>query len=39
MAKVTLPTEEHAKLLRSGPVWACGGALVTGLVWLGTLLL
>lgn len=22
------------KLLRSGPVWACGGAVLTGLVWL-----
>ncbi len=23
----------------SGPVWACGGAAVTGLIWLATLLL
>ena len=22
------------KLLRSGPVWACGGAALTGIVWL-----
>lgn len=22
-----------------GPVWACGGAVITGLVWLGTMLL
>ena len=28
------PDGKHAKLLRSGPVWACGGAVVTGLAWL-----
>ena len=27
------------KLSRYGPVWACGGALVTGLAWLLTVLL
>ena len=27
------------KLYRYGPVWACGGALATGLVWLLTVLL
>ena len=30
---------KRRKLWLYGPVWACGGALVTGLVWLGTLLL
>ncbi len=25
--------------LTSGPVWACGGAALTGLIWLATLLL
>ena len=24
----------RGKLLQSGPVWACGGAAVTGLAWL-----
>ena len=28
------PDGKHAKLLRSGPVWACGGAVLTGLAWL-----
>lgn len=27
------------KLWHSGPVWACGGAAVTGIAWLITLLL
>lgn len=27
------------KLYLYGPVWACGGAIVTGLVWMLTLLL
>lgn len=27
------------KLRYYGPVWACGGALVTGMVWLLTILL
>ena len=27
------------KLWLYGPVWACGGAVITGLVWLGTVLL
>ena len=28
------PEGRFSKLLRSGPAWACGGAGVTGLVWL-----
>ena len=31
--------EGKGKLLLSGPVWACGGAVATGLVWLLTVLL
>ena len=27
------------KLWRYGPVWACGGAMITGLVWLLTVML
>ena len=26
-------------LYRFGPIWACGGALVTGMIWLLTVLL
>lgn len=34
------PSErKRRKLYLYGPVWACGGALVTGLVWLLTFLL
>ena len=28
------PEGRFSKFLRSGPAWACGGAVVTGLVWL-----
>lgn len=35
----TPPDRKKRKLYLYGPVWACGGALVTGLVWLLTLLL
>lgn len=28
------PDGRCRKLLRSGPVWACGGAVLTGLAWL-----
>ena len=36
----TAPREfGHRKLYLYGPVWACGGALLTGLVWLMTILL
>ncbi len=30
---------KRGKLWRYGPVWACGGAMATGLVWLITVLL
>ena len=33
------PEGRSAKLLRSGPVWACGGAVFTALLWLATALL
>ncbi len=29
---------QKRKLWLYGPVWACGGALLTGLVWLATML-
>ena len=32
-------TSGKRRLRYYGPVWACGGALVTGLVWLLTILL
>ena len=32
-------TAKRPKLRYYGPVWACGGALVTGAVWLLTILL
>ena len=39
-AKVLLHgSRRKRKLTLYGPVWACGGALVTGLVWLLTVLL
>ena len=28
------PEGRFSKLLRIGPVWACGGAIVTGIAWL-----
>ena len=31
--------QKKRKLYLYGPVWACGGALVTGLAWLLTILL
>ena len=34
---ITAPRKK--KLLQSGPVWACGGALLTGAVWLLSVLL
>lgn len=33
------PQKKQRKLYLYGPVWACGGALVTGLVWLLTVIL
>lgn len=39
-AKKLLQSGSHTRRLRGyGPVWACGGAVVTGLVWLVTSLL
>ena len=39
-AKVLLHSgRKKKKLSLYGPVWACGGALVTGFVWLLTVLL
>ena len=32
-------SNKKKKLYLYGPVWACGGALVTGLAWLLTILL
>lgn len=37
--KVIHSPAKKRKLLLYGPVWACGGAVVTGLVWLLTILL
>ena len=34
-----LGDRKKRKLYLYGPVWACGGAVITGLVWLGTMLL
>ena len=31
--------KKKRKVYAYGPVWACGGAVVTGLVWLATALL
>ena len=33
------PASRKPKLRYYGPVWACGGALVTGIAWLLTILL
>ena len=33
------PEGRFSKLLHSGPVWACGGAVLTGLAWLLTVIL
>lgn len=30
------PVKRKTKWLNAGPVWACGGAAITGLVWLMT---
>ena len=30
----TSPEGRLAKLFRSGPMWACGGAALTGIAWL-----
>ena len=33
------PVGRKRKLYLNGPIWACGGALMTGFIWLLTLLL
>lgn len=33
------PQMRSRKLRYYGPVWACGGAMITGLIWMVTLLL
>ena len=38
-AKQLMNTPKKRKLYQYGPVWACGGAVVTGLVWLLTAVL
>ena len=35
----TTADRKRRKLYLYGPVWACGGAIITGLVWLLTLFL
>lgn len=38
-AKRLINSPKKRKLHQYGPVWACGGAAVTGLIWLLTTLL
>ena len=38
-AKRLMGSQPKKKLRLYGPVWACGGAILTGLVWLLTALL
>lgn len=38
-ALIRFGEKKAPKLLHYGPVWACGGALLTGFVWLLTALL
>ena len=38
-ARQVIGSSREGKLRHSGPVWACGGAAVTGIVWLLTVLL
>lgn len=38
-AKRAIRGDEESRLLESGPVWACGGAAFTALLWLVTALL
>ena len=35
---INIPKNLKNRWLTSGPLWACGGAAVTGLVWLATVL-
>ena len=38
-AKRLFASSPKRKLRFYGPVWACGGAVITGIVWLATVLL
>ena len=38
-AKRCIQGDRETSLFRSGPVWACGGAVFTALLWLATALL
>lgn len=38
-AKRLMNSPKRRKLYHYGPVWACGGALMTGLVWLLSIIL
>lgn len=38
-AKRCIRGDGEGKLFQSGPVWACGGAVFTALLWLATALL
>lgn len=35
---INLPKQRKGRWLCSGPLWACGGAAVTGVLWLLTML-
>ncbi len=35
---ISVPRGKRRKLLGFGPLWACGGAAATGLVWLLTMI-
>ena len=37
-ARQALREDREDRLLRSGPAWACGGAVLTALLWLATAL-
>jgi len=38
-AKRCIRGDEESRLFQSGPVWACGGAVFTALLWLATALI
>lgn len=31
---ISVPRQRRGKWLNAGPLWACGGAALTGIVWL-----
>ncbi len=35
---ISVPRHKHRNLLSFGPIWAAGGAALTGLVWLATMI-